>query len=131
MKNMLKIGDYLIVLMILLVSYGIFFISNNKLNNSSMEKFVSIQVNGSEIKKVKLDSSSNGLILPIETDYGYNVLEFTDSSVRSIEASCPDKIDVKQGYISNPGETIVCLPNRLLVEIVSIDTNVNEVDLVN
>ena len=34
---------------------------------------------------------------------------------------CPDKLDVKQGYISKVGEVIVCLPNKLVIEIKGID----------
>lgn len=40
-----------------------------------------------------------------------------DQRVRVIEADCPDQIDVKQGYISRVGEIIVCLPNKLIIEI--------------
>ncbi|MCX5790844.1 MAG: NusG domain II-containing protein, partial [Elusimicrobia bacterium] len=33
------------------------------------------------------------------------------------ESNCPEKICVHAGWISRPGETIACLPNKLLVEI--------------
>ena len=33
------------------------------------------------------------------------------------EADCPDKYCVKQGKIKNVGETIVCLPHKVVVEI--------------
>ena len=33
------------------------------------------------------------------------------------EADCPDKICVNTGKISKIGETIVCLPHRVVVEI--------------
>ena len=41
--------------------------------------------------------------------------------MRVIEADCPDQLDVKQGYISKVGEVIVCLPNRLVIEIKGVD----------
>lgn len=129
----MKIGDYSIILLILIMSFVIFFVFKNNieiLNNSN--KYAIITVNGEEIEKIEINSETNGLEMPIETEFGYNLLEFSDQGVRSVEASCPDKIDVLQGYITDPGEMIVCLPNRLVVEIVSEqNTNVDEVDVVN
>ena len=35
------------------------------------------------------------------------------------DADCPDKDCVNQGWISRPGQMIVCLPNRLVIKIES------------
>lgn len=133
MKNKLKIGDFLIVGLIILSSIGIFFISKNNINTIADGNLIAIiKVNGKEIDRVDINEDSNGKTIPIETEYGYNLLEFSDKGVRSIEASCPDKLDVLQGYITQPGEMIVCLPNRLVVELYSESpVDVNEVDVVN
>lgn len=133
MKNKLKIGDFLIVGLIILSSIGIFFISKNNINTIADGNLIAIiKVNGKEIDRVDINEDSNGKTIPIETEYGYNLLEFSDKGVRSIEASCPDKLDVLQGYITQPGEMIVCLPNRLVVELCSESpVDVNEVDVVN
>lgn len=53
----------------------------------------------------------------IETTYGYNLLEIGHDYVQVLSASCPNKLDVKQGKISRVGESIICLPNHLLVTI--------------
>jgi len=37
--------------------------------------------------------------------------------VHILESNCPAKVCVHAGWISLPGETIACLPNKLLVEI--------------
>lgn len=50
-------------------------------------------------------------------DGSYNVLVIEDGYVQIIEASCPDQICVKHREISKSGETIVCLPNKLVIEI--------------
>lgn len=134
MKKVLKIGDFLLILAILICSFVIFFISKNKLKdyNFTGKKYASIQVNGKEIKKVEISKNNEGYKYSVDTEYGHNLLEFTENGVKSIEASCPDQIDVKQGLITKPGEIIVCLPNRLVVEIISESNNdVNEIDVVN
>ena len=37
--------------------------------------------------------------------------------VYMIEATCPDKLCIKQGHIEKKGATIVCLPHHLVIEI--------------
>ncbi len=46
-----------------------------------------------------------------------NTLRMKDGTVDMIEADCPDQICVKQTPISQNGESIICLPNRVVVSI--------------
>ncbi len=46
-----------------------------------------------------------------------NVCEILDGKVRMTEANCPDQICVHTAQISRDGMTIVCLPNRIVLEI--------------
>lgn len=48
---------------------------------------------------------------------GSNMIVVDGSSVYMKEADCPDKICVHTGKISRTGETIVCLPHRIVIEI--------------
>ena len=50
---------------------------------------------------------------------GVNHLIIQDGQAWISEASCPDKLCVRQGRISRTGEIIICLPNRVTAEIVS------------
>ena len=52
-----------------------------------------------------------------------------NKKVKIIEASCPDKIDVKFGEIDKVGQSIICMPNRLIIQIKS--NKPNELDVVN
>ena len=49
-------------------------------------------------------------------DY-YNVVVISGGTVSVTEASCKNQVCVKHGAISRSGESIVCLPNRLVVRI--------------
>ena len=51
-------------------------------------------------------------------DY-YNVVEISSGKVSVTEASCKNQVCVKHVAISRAGESIVCLPNRLVVRIES------------
>ncbi len=46
-----------------------------------------------------------------------NVLEIGTGYIMVEYASCPDQVCVRMGKISKPGETIVCLPHKLIVTI--------------
>lgn len=122
-------GDKILIVVIIVISLvSLGFVRNGAIGHK--EKYISIQVDGEEYKKIIFDKALIGKTIPIETEFGYNVIEIGDGEVRVIEADCPDKIDVLQGAISRPGEIIVCLPNRLVIEIKgSEETNdIKEVD---
>ena len=53
----------------------------------------------------------------INTRYGMNRLLIKDGQADMTEADCPDGLCVKQHPVSRTGETIVCLPHRIVVEI--------------
>lgn len=46
-----------------------------------------------------------------------NVCKIKDGKVTMVSAQCPDQLCRKQGPICRPGETIVCLPNKVVLEI--------------
>lgn len=50
---------------------------------------------------------------------GHNTVTISDRRVWVSEADCPDQLCVHQGKTDKPGKTIVCLPNRMTVEIES------------
>ena len=48
---------------------------------------------------------------------GTNHIVIQDNAVYMSDADCPDKLCVHTGTIHKTGETIVCLPHRVVVEI--------------
>lgn len=110
-------ADKLLIVFLVLASvalYGILFL----FQSGQDAKYISIQVDGQEMKRLPFAPPGETKTYEVKTKFGRNLLEFNDNSVRVIEASCPDKLDVLQGRISKPGEIIVCLPNRLVIEVV-------------
>ncbi len=53
----------------------------------------------------------------IKTDNGENTVVISNGEVKVSDADCRDKICVNHRAISKIGETIVCLPHKLVVEI--------------
>ncbi len=54
-------------------------------------------------------------------DQTTNVVCIRDGYAYMREAKCPDHLCIHQGRIAKTGESIVCLPNRVVVTIVSDD----------
>ncbi len=69
-------------------------------------------------------------IFPLNEDHtetftdgsGSNTLEISGGTAKMVEADCPDHICVKTYPISSPGETIVCLPHKLVIEVITGDS---------
>lgn len=55
--------------------------------------------------------------LTVTSSAGTNVVEVSAGAVRVTEASCPNHDCVAQGQVSEVGQQIVCLPNKLVVSI--------------
>jgi len=114
-------GDKILIMTIVIISVISLGLIKNSVTRYN-DKYISIQIDGKEYKKIIFDKSLIGKTIPINSEFGYNLIQIGDEEVRVIEADCPDELDVKQGYISAPGEIIVCLPNRLVIEIIGIET---------
>ena len=50
-----------------------------------------------------------------------NILKIENHKIRMISATCPDHLCIKQGTINKKGQSIICLPHKLIVEVVSGD----------
>lgn len=80
-----------------------------------------IQINGEMIASYPLEEDAE-----FEINDGTNRVEISDEKVRMVQADCPDQICVHHKAISKNHETIVCLPNKIVLTIES--TNETEID---
>ena len=55
----------------------------------------------------------------ILTEQGRNLLVIKDGRADITDASCPDGICSEHRAVSRDGESIICLPNKVVVEIVA------------
>jgi len=46
---------------------------------------------------------------------GTLVVEINESSIRVLDATCPQRLCVRQGRIDHVGEIIVCVPNKVTI----------------
>ena len=74
---------------------------------------VVITVNGEKVAEYSLKENGE-----YSLNGGTNILIIKDGKAYIKSANCPDKVCVHQGEISRSGERIVCLPNKLMAEVV-------------
>lgn len=53
------------------------------------------------------------------------VIEIKSGRVRVAESNCPNQVCVHTGWVSRPGRTIVCVPNRVVIEVKGRTSNVD------
>ena len=127
----IKKGDIIISISLLVISILMAFtISNNNIekisNNTS--KLLRVEKNSKLLYELHLDEDRE---IVLQDNNKYNKIIIKDGKVYMKEANCRDQICVHMHPIKEMGETIICLPNQVFLEIIdpNSDTN-NDIDKV-
>lgn len=125
MKKGDKIISLIIIILILVSCIGLF---AYKQYAKSSHHIAVIKQDGKIIKSIDLDSikEKNQFKVTYKKNH-YNIIEYEKGRIRFIDADCPDKICVKTGWISEPGQTAVCLPHKLMIEINGKNSKVDQI----
>lgn len=75
---------------------------------------VSVYLDGVLLYQYPLEAEQ---IITVSTSEGYNLLLIGESEVRVTDADCPDQLCIRQRAISRKGESIICLPHKLVIQI--------------
>ena len=110
---MVSKGDRFLLLFLLVILLGAFFAFRQEPGEDCRAE---ITVDGELYKRVQLTGHRGREELLVETSRGKNLI-IIEESIRVEEADCPDRICVKTGRLSQPGETAACLPHKLLIEV--------------
>lgn len=70
------------------------------------------------LEEIALDQVAQPYSFTLEDERGSNVVQVEPGRIRVSRADCPDQICVERGFISDGTVPIVCLPHRLMIEIV-------------
>ncbi len=128
-KNISKLhvrNDILLVAVLLLVSaVGILYLFVFRESGTA----VKITVDGELYGIYSLAENVTEDILSGENDSGHNRLIIRDGKAYVESASCPDGICVGHRPISRSGESIVCLPNHVVITVIA-DQELDSPDIV-
>ena len=109
-KKILKIGDYAILL---IVAGLIAFLFSKFFFTKSMDSRV--EVTGRAFQKYY--DIHEDRVLNVEGPLGVTTVIIEDGEVRVEDSPCREKICVKMGRKKRAGDQIICVPNRVIVEI--------------
>lgn len=112
MEKRIARADFLLIGVLLLIGIVSFFVI--RINQQSGST-VRVLVDGKAYGTYQLAKEQS---IPIQIDgVVTNTLQIADGQANMTEADCPDQLCVHQNAISRQGETIVCLPNKIVVEV--------------
>ena len=119
LKHIISISDLLVILMLLILSFtplAIFHYSYAQSANDEVVAYISID--GEVVDTFTLsESTPHELKTYYPAGDQYNIIEVDGTRIRVKEDNSPDQIAVKTGWISRPGETSICLPHKLIIDI--------------
>jgi hypothetical protein len=112
---LLKKLDGIILVAVFAVGLAAFFLMNHTGGSAdSPGKYAEVYVKNELVETISL---SGDRLIEVENPDGYNLLQVKDGRIRMVEADCHSQTCVHLGAQSLPGQTIVCLPNRVVVKI--------------
>lgn len=115
-KVNLQKKDWILIMVVVLVA-GLVFL---------MHEFIGGR--GAGCVTVKVEGKLQGVYSlskdrTVEINGGTNILKIRNGIADMTEADCPDKLCVNQKAVSKNGESIICLPNKVVVTIDSSENS--------
>lgn len=106
-------ADIVLICILLVLALSVFLIVELTRREGA---YVVVSVDGGEVCRYSLSEDGEFLL-----NGGTNTLVISGGEAYISEADCPDGLCVSQGRISRTGQTVVCLPNRVMLRIVGAD----------
>ena len=115
----ITVSDILLILFILFITIGIVLFAGKNIDSPLFKnQEVSIFHEGKILRKFKLNKNQEIVLLN-----GNMSIEIRDNKLRVKKSNCSRQTCVHMGWIYFPGEKIVCLPNKIFIEIEPSDSS--------
>lgn len=105
-------ADMIILAFILMAAFAAYVIF--ALLQSDETGVISVYQDGVLLYQYSLEEEQ---IITVSSTEGYNLLLIDESKVWVTDADCPDRLCIRQRAISRKGESIICLPHKLVIQI--------------
>lgn len=119
-KTGIKPWDIIIIFVLVVASFVptiVFALSFESAESENSVKYAIVKIDGKEVERFDLDEISSKMVTYHPSDTQYNIVEIQEGKIRVKEDNSPDQIAVRTGWISEPGQTSICLPHRLVITI--------------
>lgn len=123
----IKKGDIITIGVLIALSFVMIF-ALNKTKGMEEGQYLRIEKDSKLYDEVPLNEDRE---IVIEGSGQYNKIVIKDGKATMEEANCRDQICVHMHDISLDGETIICLPNRVFLEVVDKSKSIDGIDKIN
>lgn len=113
MKKMIKKHPTITICIFVLLLAGLLIAVQNVVNTDRAAQVV-VTVDGERYGSYSLKQEQ---VIRIETEYGYNELTIKDGQASVTASDCKNQVCVRSMAISQNGQSIICLPHKLIVQI--------------
>lgn len=124
-RHLIKKSDFIIIGILLCVMVICFTLLRQSKNGA----FAEIYLDNVLIKKISLKNDTIFNLYNINNEYPNMEICVKDGGIMITHSDCHDKICVHTGKINKKYQTIVCVPNKLVIQIVDNQNNNTESDI--
>ena len=117
-KNKIRNDIILAAVIVVIAVAGLLFINATKVQGNR----VVVKIDGEVTQSYSLSENVEFEIKTGKNNENINIVVIENGKVRVTDADCPDGICKEYRAISYVGQTIVCLPHKVVVEIVGENT---------
>lgn len=114
---MIKKLDIIIIVGLLILSFVPSLVLGLRNNQEYTGTYAEISVAGDVVDKIYFKELEVEQNIPIKTSYGENTIHVSKDGIYMVEADCPDEVCLRDGMITKVGQSLVCLPHKLIIEI--------------
>ena len=107
-------ADKKLIIGVLLIGLILYFVLP-LFNDTSLKKTNAVIKQEGQIVKIVPLVENESRSYTLQGKNGPFTVETKDGHIRILESTCPDKFCVKRGWISSPGETIICVPYEVII----------------
>ena len=133
-QYLVKPYDIIIVIALFILSFlpnAIFAVQQMTTPTEEAKIYAVVTINGEEVQRFELkEDTPREEFIYFPSDDQYNIIEVDGTRIRDKEDNSPDQIAVNTGWISKPGQTSICLPHGLMIEIVSTEPATSDNDTI-
>ncbi|MDT2814849.1 NusG domain II-containing protein [Vagococcus carniphilus] len=133
LKKQWRFMDGVVIICLIFLSFApLVVFSLNQTDEATKEGNIAIiSIDGKEVDRFELNEKTKH---KEKTYYPgkdkYNIIEMEGTKIRVKEDNSPDQIAVRTSWISKPGQTSICLPHKLVIEIISNEPVDEEDDMI-
>lgn len=80
-------------------------------------KIAFIKVKGKTVREIQLSEIKEDTTFSVDGLIGKTTIEVNKDRIRIIDAPCKDKICIHMSWAKRQGDSIICVPNQVVVEI--------------